>query len=447
MMSDQQFAGPGLRDTHPAGAEMDALTDVLTAALNGAQASAYDDCQSARFLSEVVDNLPAMVFVKEAAQLRYCLVNKAREAWVGHARADLLGKTAYDFNSPEVAARYHASDRSVLDSRRVIDQPETAVPFADGSIRYVLTRKIPLLDAAGEPEFLVCISLDVTARKEAEQALERRNEELEAAHAALKENQRKLLVSEKMAALGRLTAGIAHEMNTPLAAIRAAMAELQALAEEYHSSVGDASVTDDDHRQISADMTRAIGLARKSAERAASFVRSVKHHTRDLSHHEKVAFDAVQVVRESVVLLDHAIRLRRCQMRIEAPAQAQELFGSPGGLAQIVTNLVNNAVDACPADGGVVLISLSATGEGVRLAVSDNGSGISSANMARLFDPMFTTKPFGHGTGLGLAIVHEIVHTQFMGEIDVTSTEGAGACFTITLPQTMAAPVMSPHSE
>lgn len=419
-------------------------------ALNSAKASAYADCQSAVFLSEVVDNLPAMVFVKEAAQLRYCLVNKAREAWVGHPRADLLGKTAYDFNSAEVAARYHASDRSVLESRRVIDQPETAVPFADGSIRYVLTRKIPLFDAAGVPEFLVCISLDVTARKQAEQALERRNEELEAAHAALKENQRKLLVSEKMAALGRLTAGIAHEMNTPLAAIRAAMAELQALAEEYHSSVGDASVTDDDHRQISADMTRAIGLARKSAERAASFVRSVKHHTRDLSHHEKVAFDAVQVVRESVVLLDHAIRLRRCQMRIEAPAQAQELFGSPGGLAQIVTNLVNNAVDACPSDGsGEVLITLSASGDGVRLAVSDNGSGISSANMARLFDPMFTTKPFGHGTGLGLAIVHEIVHTQFIGEIDVTSTEGGGACFIITLPQTMAAqsPATPPHPE
>jgi PAS domain S-box-containing protein len=394
-----------------------------------------EDKLASRFLEAVVDNMPAMLFVKEAVGLRYFLVNKAREKWLGIGRRELIGKTAYDFNPKEIADRYTASDRAVLAAGTIVDQPEVPVVFPSGETRYVLTRKIPLFDANGRAEFLLGISLDVTAKKLAEQALAKRNEELEAAHAALKENQHKLLVSEKMAALGRLTAGIAHEMNTPLAAIRAAMSELQSLVAEYQASIGDDVVTSDDHAQIAGEMAHCVELARKSAERAAGFVRSVKHHTRDLSRQEKVAFSAVQVTRESVFLLDHALKSRRCKVEFDFPPGDIQLFGLAGSFSQVVTNLVNNAIDACADDGsGQIRIGLVQDEQQLRMTVSDNGSGIAPENMARIFDPMFTTKPFGQGTGLGLAIVHEILNAEFNGEIEVISHPGEGAHFTIRLP-------------
>ncbi len=397
--------------------------------------------QAAAFMESVVENMPAMLFVKRMPDLRFHLVNKAREQWLGMPRERIIGRTAYDFNSAEIADLYTQRDREVLARGAIVDQPVVPVRLASGEQRYVLTRKIPLLDANGQPAFLVGISIDVTERELVEQDLARRKAELEQAHAALKENQHKLLVSEKMAALGRLTAGIAHEMNTPLAAIRAAMAELVALADELAASAGDDAVTDEDVREIAAEMRQCAQLAAKSAERAAGFVRSVKHHTRNHGADEKVAFDAVQVAQESILLLDHLIKGHRCTVTLEHPPERLELLGAPGGFAQILTNLISNALDACPADGaGRVALCLRPAGAVLCVSVGDNGTGIAPANLARIFDPMFTTKPFGHGTGLGLSIVHDIVHDQFGGRIDVTSTPGAGTMFELAIPFAPEAP-------
>ncbi len=263
-----------------------------------------------------------------------------------------------------------------------------------------------------------------------------RARELENAYRTLQENQEKLLVVEKMASLGRLTAGIAHEMNTPLAAVRAALAELEKLDVEYQDSIGDSEVSADDHRAIAQEMQHSIQLAQNAAERAAGFVRGIKSQTRDLASTERRRFNAVTVIEEVLLLLRHALREKNCTATFAPAIENLEMFGSPGRLAQVVTNLVTNAIDAsADGGGGPIAVRLVPYDHGIELQTSDQGCGIPPENLSKIFDPMFTTKPFGEGTGLGLALVHDIITGEFGGTVQVTSQVGQGTTFTVRFPQ------------
>jgi len=259
--------------------------------------------------------------------------------------------------------------------------------------------------------------------------------QLQEAYGALQANQQRLLSAEKMATLGRITANIAHEMNTPLAAVRAALVEIDKRAVEYEASVGDEEVTREDHLQIAAEMRTAIQLARRASERAAGFVRGIKTQTRDLAPQEKLRFDPVPVIEESLLLLSYDIRRASGGIRFEPPERPIELLGTPGRLAQIVTNLVTNALDALPEVGeGAVTLTLTADDHVARLVVQDTGSGIPSELREKVFEPMFTTKPLGQGTGLGLTIVKDLVSGYFGGDVDLASEPGHGTTFTLTFP-------------
>ncbi|APR77997.1 transcriptional regulator, LacI family protein [Minicystis rosea] len=267
-------------------------------------------------------------------------------------------------------------------------------------------------------------------------ALEKRARELEEANRAIRENQEKLLTSEKLASLGRLTASIVHEMNTPLAAVRAALVDLGKLVDEYQQSVSDPEVTVADHREIAEEMRRAIELASSASARAALFVRGIKSRTRDMGPHERRSFDAVTAVREALLLLGHALRKGNCRVRFEPPAPRIEIDGSPVRFGQVVTNLVENAADASlPRGGGVITVELDPQRDALVLRVRDAGTGIDPEILPRIFEPMFTTKPFGQGTGLGLAIVHDVVTADFGGTIDVESRLGVGTTITIRFPR------------
>ncbi|MDB5800870.1 MAG: transcriptional regulator, LacI family protein [Rhodocyclales bacterium] len=248
------------------------------------------------------------------------------------------------------------------------------------------------------------------------------------------ENRERLVVAEKMASLGRLTGGIAHEMNTPLAAVRSAVVELAALVKEYREAVDDPDVNADDHREIAKEMDTALNLASASAEKAAGFVRSVKAQTRDTSTQQLVSFNAVPVIQEAVVLLSHALRKEKCDMQFEFSEEHIELFGSPTRLAQAVTNLVGNAIDASACKGGgPIKLALSQTATNATIRVTDSGCGIPTEVLSRMYDPMFSTKPFGQSTGLGLTIVHDVVTGDFRGSINVDTKVGEGTTFILHL--------------
>jgi len=213
------------------------------------------------------------------------------------------------------------------------------------------------------------------------------------------------------------------------------LTELTGLTQEYETSLDDPAVTLENYREITQEMRQTIQLAERSAGQAADFVRGIKSQTRDLTPQAAEPFDAVPVIRDTLLLLGHALRQGKCTASFEPEADQLQLYGSPGRLAQAVTNLVVNAIEAYAAKGGgLITVRLEPSATGMELQVSDAGRGIAPEVLPKIFDPMFTTKPFGQGTGLGLTIVHDIVTGDFGGSVEVTSHLGQGTTFTLRFP-------------
>jgi DNA-binding LacI/PurR family transcriptional regulator/signal transduction histidine kinase len=298
-----------------------------------------------------------------------------------------------------------------------------------------------VFDARGPEQGIVCSSVRGQVSTVIRGALlvsqlESRARELERAYQVQKEQQTKLLISEKMASLGRLTAGIAHELNTPLAAVRSSLTELENLVEEYRRSLERADVEPADHRQIAGEMEQATLLGKRAAERAVNFVRGIKAQTRSLEPEQPRPFDAVATIKETLLLLGYTVREGQCEAVLSTDAESIFVRGSPARLAQVVTNLVRNSVEAlAPRGGGRIDLSMRQDDGGVVLDVSDRGGGIAANVLPKIFDPMFTTKPFGEATGLGLTIVHHAVTGEFGGTIDVESHEGVGTTIRIRFPK------------
>jgi C4-dicarboxylate-specific signal transduction histidine kinase len=264
------------------------------------------------------------------------------------------------------------------------------------------------------------------------QQVQRHARELEQSYQALRANQERLLISEKMASLGRLTAGIVHEINSPLAAVRASLAKMGTLVTEYRASIDDPAMTPADHHEIAKEMLHSLRLSEKAAERVADFTRGIKAQTRNLEPSKPLRFNAVPVIQDALLLLGHALRQGNCTACFDPAKDVMELYGAPGQLAHAVTNLVTNAIEAARAKGGgAIRLRLEPVGEEIALHVQDEGCGIPEENLSKIFDPLFTTRPFGESAGLGLTIVHDIVTGKFGGSIEVVSRVGIGTTFTL----------------
>lgn len=250
----------------------------------------------------------------------------------------------------------------------------------------------------------------------------------------LKDSQAKLIASENLASIGRLTAGLAHEINTPLAAARNQMLQAKTLCGEYQDSIGVSSVTDADHREIAGELGSSLKDADASLERLGEFVRRMRSHSRTAG--SNIDFDPYKVAEDSVAMLEHRARKMKVEIRLEPGQAALKLHGDPTRFNQVVSNLLVNAMDATegkPGDAQVVL-SFEKQTDKVLMQVKDNGVGIPDEVLPRIFEPMFTTKEVGKGTGLGLSIIHNIVTGGFNGSVDVATELNEGTTFTLTLP-------------
>ncbi len=262
--------------------------------------------------------------------------------------------------------------------------------------------------------------------------------QLEDTYRTLQRSQENLLRAEKMAALGRLTAGIAHEMNTPLGASLATLKLVKDLVHEYRASVGDHDITDDDHRAIATDMEKFVTATQQWLGKAAAHIRSLKLHTRDLQHGQSKPFSVIQAIEDAGLLLSHRLRLAQCALTIACTATDPIIYGDPVKFGQALTNLLANAIDAYKdtekTDGDIRII-VTDEHEALSIRVQDFGCGIAPDNIEKIFDDFFSTKPLGEGTGLGLSITRDIVTNLFDGIISVESVLGNGSTFILRLPR------------
>lgn len=243
------------------------------------------------------------------------------------------------------------------------------------------------------------------------EALER-SEELHRANTRLQQAQQKLVQSEKLASVGQLTAGIVHDVKTPLAVIRG-------LAEEAQEEMGPALIQE------------SLATIREQATRANTIVTDLLKFARQ-SNPEKRYQDICDTVQAAVRLTDFLAR--KGQVTVNVAATSEHIYTSYDAqlMEQVFVNLIQNAIQAMPG-GGKLDILVRENEQWIGVAVRDTGVGIPEEDLLRIFDPFFTTKPEGEGTGLGLSVSYGIV-AQHQGQITVDSKVGKGTMFIVRLP-------------
>jgi signal transduction histidine kinase len=264
------------------------------------------------------------------------------------------------------------------------------------------------------------------------EAAERLSRQLESAYRDIAAGHERLLISEKLAGLGRVTAGIAHEINSPLGSILTCLQLATSYAQEYRASSLDPDVRPQDHLGIAEDMLETLALAENATRRVAHFVRTIKGQTR-MEGDRISAFNPAEEVDCTLLLLRHALTDGRVEVSLDLD-RSLALRGDRTKFTVIVQNLVSNAVDACEERPGEVRVRLFRSGDSAVLEVADSGCGIAPEIRSRIYDYLFTTKEVGRGTGLGLSLVHDIVTSHFRGSIDFQSDPGFGTTFMVALP-------------
>jgi signal transduction histidine kinase len=261
--------------------------------------------------------------------------------------------------------------------------------------------------------------------------------ELQGAYARLERNQASLVRAERLATLGRLAAGIAHEVNTPLGAVMNTLRLLDDLSKEYEESIDDPQVSPDDHREIARELREASTAAMSFAKKAAGFISKVRVHGRDAQPSDAMTFPLAATLAESSALVAHRLRISSCNLDVDVD-DTISVRGNPGMLSQVLINLVTNAIDAyedAKVDEGAIEIRAERAAGMIAIHVRDRAGGIAPEILPRIFDELFTTKDPGRGTGLGLWIARNLIEQNFGGTLTVEVEQGVGSTFTITLPE------------
>jgi len=397
-----------------------------------------------RLIDATIEHVPAMIFVKEAVNLRFVRCNRAAEELLGMPQSALRGKSDHDLFPKSQADRFVAADREVLRSKVLKDIPREPLE-TPGGLRWLHTRKIPILDEQGEPRYLLGVSIDVTDQQRAEDVLRSSHEALEQrvrertaelerqisqrvrAEELLARTEDQLRHTQKMEAIGRLAGGVAHDFNNLLSVVVGYSDLMLAQMPEH-------------------------GPLRKHVEQISQAGARAANLTRQL-----LAFSRRQVIRPRVIDLNQVLggleemlsRLvgEHIDVQIHRSELAPYVEADPSQIEQVIMNLVVNARDAMPRGGCLIIetahVELDTTftsshlgaepGPHVKLSVSDTGVGMDATTLLQVFEPFFTTKEVGKGTGLGLSTVFAIVK-QHQGIVGARSQPGCGATFDVYLP-------------
>ena len=353
-----------------------------------------------RFTEAIIDALPLSLY---AIDTNYNIVswNRNRELGeLGLPRGEVLGKNIFEVltkQSPYVLKNEFSNVFATGKIHRV--EQETVSP--DGETNHWLISKIPMrAGESGMVSHVIAVGENITARVKAHRAVAR---------------------AEKLAAVGRLAAGVVHEINNPLATIAACAESLEKRIEE--GAFGDSPDAE--------DLREYLGLIRDEAFRCKSITNGLLDFSR-LRSGQRVPVKINELIKATARLVTHQQRGDNITIEIETADDLPVVLGDGGQLQQAVVALATNAIDAMP-EGGTLTLRAAQSGSRVLIEVRDSGIGIPPENLTKIFDPFFTTKDIGRGTGLGLAVCYGIL-SDHGGRLDVRSTAAVGTTFTITLP-------------
>ncbi|HXI06758.1 MAG: PAS domain S-box protein [Bradyrhizobium sp.] len=389
-----------------------------------------------RLLQQVIDTVPAVINVKDR-ELRYVLMNRYMAGIFGIEPQDAIGRTTGDLMSRYGARKTDEHDKRVLSGARELGFYEEEYQDSAGNMRQWLVNKLPLLDTEGEIEHIVTVALDIGERKRGEQEMRKARDAAETALRNLRETQNSLIEAEKLAALGRLVAGVAHEVNNPVGISLTVASALERKTANFAAEVARGELRRSSLNEYLDTSRDASSQLVANLNRAAELIQSFKQVAADRNYSDKRVFDLGDLTEQVVMSLRPGLRKQNLTLNVEC--QPNLIMNSyPGPYGQVLTNLFLNAVAHAFPDGraGTVEIFVRESGkDNVEVLFSDNGIGMSLDVRRRAFDPFFTTRRDQGGTGLGLHIVYSIVTTRLGGRLDLDSVPGGGTRIQMILPR------------
>jgi len=398
-------------------------------------------------LRSLIDNLPDYIYVKDV-QGRFVIDNIAHRRLLGvNSEDEVMGKTVVDFFPPDLATQFTYDDQAIIHLGKPLLNREEPILDRAGHRHWHSTTKVPLRNNSGRVLGLVGISRDVTERKLAEEKLQQAHAEqaqskaalevaladLQKSHEEVKAAQFQLIQAEKMQSLGRLAAGIAHEVKNPLAILSMGIDYMTKNLVSPDANV--ASILSDMHEALKRADLIIHGLLDFSVPSALDL------HEEDLN----------ALIEQSLGFVRHEMSAAPIKLVKELAQNMPPVWLDKNKIKQVFVNILTNAIHALP-QGGTLIVRTYArqlgTGEidrdaGSRLAnrfrsgemvavteILDNGPGVSEEMLAKIFDPFFTTKPTGKGTGLGLTVTKKIVELHD-GTIDIRNRREGGVIVTL----------------
>jgi PAS domain S-box-containing protein len=380
----------------------------------------------------LIEETPLVIYAKDEA-LRFTLSNRMHASLIGRAPPEILGRTDTDLFGAD-AEVIEAQSAQVLATGDP-NASEYTLPIA-GEVRTYLETIFPLRSSTGELLGLGGIATDITARRALERALAQRATELQQTVEALERTRAELVQKEKMAALGGLVAGVAHEVNTPLGV---ALTSCTMLADELallDRALTSETLTRDELAARIRDGREAMRLAIDGLERAGRLVMSFKQVAVDRQASLVRTMPFGTWLRDLVTSLAPLGRKRRVRIVSQVEGDRALTFAA-SELQQVLTNLLINAFDHAFRGldrDRLVHILARLNDDALILSVADNGQGMSDDIAARVYEPFFTTSRAEGGSGLGMHIVFNLVTSLFGGRIDLETAPGEGTRWTVTLP-------------
>ncbi len=378
------------------------------------------------------------IFITDFDSAKFVEVNARACALFGYEREQLCGMTGRQLQPLEDAAIVDTIGRELAEKGSV-HRPAVRLQKRNGERFFGDLRSSTYL--AGGRKLYVTLVRDISAHLS-------READLEEAYRALKESEAHLVRSSRLAAIGEIAAGIAHEVNNPAAStltnLELLHSDLRKLAEEVRKPDRSAASLVAAMEQFCTEARESVRDSLEGIQRIAFIVKGLRGFAR-IDGDDVDSLDINEVVHTAGNLVRHQIRH---VARLEFDLQAGErLPASRGRLIQVVLNLLLNSAQAIEeGGGGVILVSTSSTSDGILLRVEDDGPGVPPEMAQRVFDPFFTTKGADRGTGLGLSVCADIIH-RHRGTFRLCKGKLAGACFEATIPlQTGLLPRITPTS-
>jgi PAS domain S-box-containing protein len=402
----------------------------LSAALE-ADASCRQDLATAlanerTLLRTMIDLIPAFIYAKDT-QSRFIAMNAALARNMGTDATEAIGKTDFDFHTPDLAQKFFSDEQALIKSgTAIIDLEEPGFDQVTGMPRTVCTSKVPLRDENGKVIGIIGVGFDITERKLAEQ---------------------RLAQGEHLESIGRLAAGVAHEINTPIQYlndsvffIREAMQDLLAHIATLNAMLPVPPEPDENIEDLKQELPPALDRVVDGLGRIAEIVRSMK----EFSHADQREMSRVDLNRAINSTLIIARSEYKYVAEVETDFQELPLVTCHGGqINQVVLNLVVNAAHAIgekvkgTGEKGLITVRTSVDDGFAVVSITDTGGGIPESIRKRIFEPFFTTKEVGKGTGQGLSIAHNVIKAHG-GSLSFVTEPGKGTTFHVRLPIAVA---------